>query len=147
LNHNISLFFVLDDSRDAPKERPRLHLQPRTKPLEEHQPLSSSSSSVNNAATRLSIPNTERSPSISDNNPDEHQQRESRDTSDAGSSTEQFTVKPLTPSRGAGASIFGGAKPVDTTVRELEIERKLKELRMASDDIGGDNDERDGSSR
>jgi len=53
----------------VPKERPRLKLQPRTKPIEE-----------------------------------------------AGKMTDS----------GAGASIFGGAKPVDTAAREREIEERLK---------------------
>jgi len=117
-----------DDNREPPKERPRLHLQPRTKPSEELQPLSGSSSSVNNVAANSSIPNTEESPNINDtstNHPDEYQHQESHDTSDVGSSFEPSTVKPVAPSRGAGASIFGGAKPVDTAARELEIEKKI----------------------
>jgi hypothetical protein len=67
-------FFFLDSSKDrapatdGPKERPKLKLQPRSKPLEE-----------------------------------------------AG----QVTA-------GAAASIFGGARPVDTSAREREIEERLK---------------------
>jgi translation initiation factor 4B len=55
-------------SADGPKERPKLKLQPRTRPIE-----------------------------------------------DAGQNT-----------GGAAASIFGGAKPVDTAAREREIEERLK---------------------
>lgn len=78
------------------------------------------------------------------NNPDEH---ESRETSDAGSSVEPSINKPLAPSRGAGASIFGGAKPVDTAAKELEIERKLKELQVASGETGEDETDKGPSSR
>jgi hypothetical protein len=109
------------------------------------QPLSGSSSSVNNVAANSSLSNTEDSPNINENstnNPDEDHHQESHDTSDAGSSLEPSTVKPLAPSRGAGASIFGGAKPVDTAARELEIERKLKELQLANSETGDDQNEK-----
>jgi len=106
---------------------------------------------VNNvAATSSPLSNTEDSPSMNDhstNNPDEYQRLESRGTSDAGSSVGQSSVRPLAPSRGAGASIFGGAKPVDTAAKELEIERKLKELQIANNETGDDNNERGSSSR
>jgi hypothetical protein len=140
--------FNLDDNREPPKERPRLHLQPRTKPLDEVQSLSVSSTSVNNVAANSSLSNTDESPNVNEystNNPDEHQ--ESYDTSDAGSSVEPSTVKPLAPSRGAGASIFGGAKPVDTAARELEIEKKLLETQTSNNETSADNEERKPASR
>jgi hypothetical protein len=105
---------------------------------------------VNNVAATSSISNTEDSPSNNENftnNSDEYQQQESHDTSDVGSSVEQSIVKPLAPSRGAGASIFGGAKPVDTAARELEIERKLKELQVAGGETGEDQEDKGLSSR
>ena len=52
---------------------------------------------------------------------------------------EQPTVK---PSRGAGASIFGGARPVDTTAKELEIERKLNETKISNTETPADNEEK-----
>ncbi|XP_001641544.2 eukaryotic translation initiation factor 4B isoform X1 [Nematostella vectensis] len=61
------------DRRDAPKERPRLQLQPRTKPPEE--------------------------------------------TKEA-------------PAESRSSAIFGGAKPVDTTSKEREIEEKLAKARL-----------------
>jgi len=98
-----------------------------------------------------SIPNisNQRSHDSSTNeNRDESQQQELHDSNDhpshVGTSDEQSTVK---PSRGAGASIFGGAKPVDTMARELEIEKKLKERQMANCETTGDNEERGSSSR
>jgi hypothetical protein len=51
---------------------------------------------------------------------------------------EQPTVK---PSRGAGASIFGGAKPVDTAAKELEIERKLLETQISGNSETSANNE------
>jgi hypothetical protein len=153
-----------DDQREPPRERQRLQLQPRTKPVDELQPLSGSSSSVNNVAANAaqsslsnadesssSVKNTSIHPaddsSINENR-DEYQQQESGDSNDnpsrANTSDEQSTIK---PSRGAGASIFGGAKPVDTTARELEIEKKLKELQMANSETSGDNEEKAASSK
>jgi len=145
-----------DDQREPPRERQRLQLQPRTKPVDELQPLSGSSSSVNNVAANAdesssSVKNTSIHPtddsSINEDR-DEHQQQESGDSNDnpsrANTSDEQSAVK---PSRGAGASIFGGAKPVDTTARELEIEKKLKELQMANSETSGDNEEKAASSK
>ena len=147
---NTDCFFIEDDNREPPKERPRLQLQPRTKPLEEAQSVSGSPSSVNNIARTSSISNTEDSPSMNENlsnHANEYHRQESHDLSDVGSSVEQSTVKPLAPSRGAGASIFGGAKPVDTAAKELEIERKLKELQLANNETGGDQEEKGSSSR
>ena len=75
---------------------------------------------------------------------DEHEARELNDsTSQADGSDEQSTAK---PARGAGASIFGGAKPVDTSTRELEIEKKLKELQMVAGETTGDSEEKPSSS-
>jgi hypothetical protein len=123
--------------------------------VDEVQPLSGSSSSINNVAANAvqsSVLNTEDSPSSTPNvsnqrtedsftseNRDEYQHQESTDKSD-----EQSTTK---PSRGAGASIFGGAKPVDTAARELEIEKKLKELKTGDIEPIGDTEEKETSSK
>ena len=151
-----------DDQQEGPRERPRLALQPRTKPVEEVQPLSGSSSSVNNVAANVSeSPNshveqtsstnkwTRRAQNSSSNDhPDDHEQQESHesneDSSQANASDESTLPK---PSRGAGASIFGGAKPVDTTAKELEIEKKLKESQVISSETTGDTEDRGPSSR
>ncbi|CAF2859805.1 unnamed protein product [Rotaria sp. Silwood2] len=149
-----------DDQQEPPRERQRLQLQPRTKPLEENQPLSGSSSSINNIA-ESSISNPDESSSAITNksiqqtqdssineNTDESQQQESQDsnenTSRVNTLDEQSTVK---PTRGAGASIFGGAKPVDTTARELEIEKKMKELQMTTNETSVDNEDKGTASR
>jgi len=105
---------------------------------------------VNNVAATSSISHTDDSPNINENstnNPDEYPQQESHETSDAGSSIGPSIVKPLAPSRGAGASIFGGAKPVNTAAKELEIEKKLKELQLANHETGEDQNEKGSSSR
>jgi len=148
-----------DDQREPPRERQRLQLQPRTKPVEEVQTLSGSSSSINNVAANAeqsSISNLDESSSsiqqtqdssINENR-DEYQQQESRDSNDnisgVNTSDEQSVVK---PSRGAGASIFGGAKPVDTAARELEIEKKLQEFQISNNETSGDNEERKPTSK
>ena len=125
----LNLRSYLEENPEAPKERPRLQLQPRTKPLEEFQPLSGSSLSVNSAVVNSSPSNLDESHENSSNHPDEYQRQESHETS------------------GAGASIFGGARPVNTAAKELEIERKLQELQMANSETTDDQTERPPSSR
>ncbi|KAK7872194.1 hypothetical protein R5R35_001755 [Gryllus longicercus] len=68
--------------RGEPRARPRLNLQPRTKPVEE---VSAPAAAADVAAPAAAAP----------------------------------------PPTGAPASIFGGAKPVDTAAREREIEERL----------------------
>lgn len=134
-----------DDQREAPRERPRLQLQPRSKPLESLQPLSASSSSVNNVAANVtdsSISNADETGSLgntstgqlqdlSHEHRDDTQHESNDDASRANPSEESAASK---AARGVGASIFGGAKPVDTAAREAEIERKLKQMQMASNE-------------
>ena len=143
------------NNAEPPRERQRLQLQPRTKPLEEFQPLSGSSSSMNNVAANAaqsspsnpdesssSLHQTQDS-SINENRDEDQHQESNENNSQINTSDEQSTVK---PSRGAGASIFGGAKPVDTAARELEIEKKLKELQMTNNETAGDTEEKASSS-
>lgn len=139
------------DQQEPPRERQRLQLQPRTKPLEEFQPLSGSSSSVNNVAANAAqstTSNADESPSSTANTSrqaDDSSLNEQRDSNDLASTTdEQSTVK---SARGAGASIFGGAKPVDTTAREREIEKKLQELQVTATETTGDAEEKPAASR
>ncbi|CAF0896396.1 unnamed protein product [Adineta ricciae] len=139
-----------DDNRQAPKERPRLQLQPRTKPLEDHHSISNSSSSTTNVGMNRSISHTEDTPSLNESStthPDDYQRQDSHNVSETGSSIDQAAVKSPVASRGVGASIFGGAKPVDTTARELEIERKLNELKMVENETGEEEHEKISSSR
>ena len=137
------------EPQDPTRERPRLQLQPRSKPLEDVQPLSGSSSSVNNVAANAeqsltsnpddsssSLTNQQNADSPNNENEQESQQGDFHDSA-------QSTVK---PSRGAGASIFGGAKPVDTAARELEIEKKLRETQITSEP-STENEERKSSTR
>ncbi|CAM4739806.1 unnamed protein product [Rotaria magnacalcarata] len=141
------------DQREPPRERQRLQLQPRTKPVEENQPLSDTSPSMNNAAQSSVSNPDESSSSITnkinqqdssrDEHPDENEHQELRSPND-NATDEQSTFK---PSRGAGASIFGGAKPVDTTARELEIERKIKEQQLTSGETPVDTEDKGASTR
>ncbi|CAF2132481.1 unnamed protein product [Rotaria magnacalcarata] len=141
------------DQREPPRERQRLQLQPRTKPVEENQPLSDTSPSMNNAVQSSVSNPDESSSSITnkinqqdssrDEHPDENEHQELRSPND-NATDEQSTFK---PSRGAGASIFGGAKPVDTTARELEIERKIKEQQLTSGETPVDTEDKGASTR
>lgn len=99
------MFQVEESPSEPAKERPRLHLQPRTKPIEHVEVPSDSPSSIDQAPP---------------NNSDENQHND-------------VDVELVAPSRGAGSSIFGGAKPVDTTARELEIEKKMKDLQVTNE--------------
>lgn len=121
-----------EPQKEPPRERQRLQLQPRTKPLEENQPMSAVDDAVTDAAHSsmshpddLSVENASTNETSSD-----HQQDTTDSASRVNTTDEQPTAK---PSRGAGASIFGGAKPVDTLARELEIEKKMKELQMTGE--------------
>lgn len=147
----LSLNYDLDENREVPKERPRLQLQPRTRPLEDFQALSGSSASINSATAVHSSPsNVDESPNFHESSishPDAYQRQESHDTSEAGSSLEPLNIKSSAPSRGAGASVFGGAKPVNTAAKELEIERKLQELQMANSESKDEQTERPVQSR
>lgn len=73
-----------------------------------------------------------------------NQQNPDSPGNEAGQDNEQSTVK---LSRGAGASIFGGAKPVDTAARELEIEKKLRETQLTSSEPTADTEEKKPPSR
>lgn len=124
-----------DDQAEPPRERQRLQLQPRTKPLEEFQQLSGSSSSVNNVAANARQSNPDE-PSSSLTQQDSINTENQHEDFQEG---EQTTAKSV---RGAGASIFGGAKPVDTTAREAEIEKKMKELALTSNEASGETEEK-----
>ena len=160
---NIKLDEPHDDQPGPPRERPRLQLQPRTKRPEEYQQLSVSSSSVHDVASDVGQSSTsnlddvlssatnksdQQEVSSEKENQDEHRREGSQDTNDDASqvktSEDRSAIK---LSRGAGASIFGGAKPVDTAAREFEIERKLQELQMSARDTFDENEDRVSSSR
>ena len=122
------LLDLVDEGHAALKERPRLQLQPRTKLREDISP---------------SISSTDDSPAVREI----LQIRGSKSASDSELMEEQSNVQPVTPSRGVGVSVFGNAKPVDTTAKELEIEKKLRELRVAPSEVDDDNDRRNSASR
>lgn len=133
-----------DDQREPQRERPRLNLQPRTKPMESLQPLSGSSSSVNNVAANVndsSMSNADETTSLTNTSGHLHDSsQEQRDDFQPQDSNEDSSVAKANrgAGAGAGASIFGGAKPVDTAARELEIERKMKEMQMAASETNSE---------
>ena len=129
LNH-LWLFFT-----DAPRERPKLQLAKRTAPVESSDSENKSSSifgaakPVDTAAKEREIEEKLQKQQSSDKpkNQDSRSRTTSERSSDAGSEP--------APSRGGGgsASIFGQARPVDTTQREREIEEKLKKTDINSE--------------
>lgn len=124
---------IRDDQAEPPRERQKLQLQPRTKPLEEFQPLSGSSSSVNNVAANARQSNPDESTSSQTN-------QDSTNTENQDSREGEQSVQ--RPTHGANASIFGGAKPVDTTAKEAEIEKKMKEASLANADASEETEEK-----
>lgn len=78
------------DETEAPKERPKLSLKPRSVPLEAEAPTTTAAAGA--AVAQVAEPAV------------------------------AATAPPV-----AAASIFGGAKPVDTAARERAIEERLKE--------------------
>ncbi|CAF1124595.1 unnamed protein product [Didymodactylos carnosus] len=123
-----------DPEREIPKERPKLNLQPRTKPLQESENLSASASSINasglNTTNATDDTNLTSSPGdiVQEHESEESRQEEQESAAEHVNTNEQHQ----TSSASRGASIFGAAKPVDTTAKELEIERKLKETQLTS---------------
>jgi hypothetical protein len=121
--------------------------------VEEIEPFSGSSSSVNNLADNVGQSSISNFQEASPNNLSTEQTRDSslnenhdddEDQSRVGMSDDSLIAK---QARGAGVSIFGGAKPVDTAAKELEIEKKLKELQMATGEPLDDTEDKGSSSR
>ena len=106
------LLFLAEESNEPVKGRPRLQLQPRTKPIE-NVPSDSPSSA------------DQTSPNVDNLDGSSHNE------ADAESGV---ALTANTSARRAGASIFGGAKPVDTTARELEIEKKIRDLQVTNEE-------------
>ena len=144
-----------NDNSEPPRERPRLQLQPRTKPLETTQTLSESASSENNMASNVADSSTDHDQEMSqalkqrnDNMSSNQSQPDSEHTDSventAGTGDDSSITK---QTRGAGSSIFGGAKPVDTAAKEMEIERRLKELQMSTSETKDDEEEKSSAPR
>ncbi|XP_018314509.1 eukaryotic translation initiation factor 4B isoform X4 [Mycetomoellerius zeteki] len=83
------------DAKSEPRQRPKLNLQPRTKPVEPLVVAEDSAAKDNSTTESKSTANTE--------------------------STQRASAATSVPA----ANIFGAAKPVDTTAREREIEERL----------------------
>lgn len=94
--YSVYLTGSVSENQPKDKERPRLALKPRTLPL----------------------PNQATGPTSVDgeNSADDGQPQQ----------TEQFTTTNRPRAVASTAEVFGGAKPVDTSAREREVEEKLK---------------------
>jgi len=101
------------EEREAPKERPRLNLAPRSKPVEGEDEKGSGQSSIFGGAKPVDTLKKEK----------EIEERLKREKEEKERALEE--AKKNKPS---AASIFGSAKPVDTSVREKEIEEKLSKM-------------------
>ena len=98
--------------RDAPAERPKLHLVPRSKPKEEGaEPVATSS--IFGGAKPVDTATREK----------EIEERLLKEKEEVKSPKE----------KAATSSIFGGAKPVDTAHREREIEERLRKSQEAEE--------------
>lgn len=91
----IQLSTCLFNYSAEPRQRPKLNLQPRTKPVEPLVVAEDSAAKDNSTTESKSTANTE--------------------------STQRASAATSVPA----ANIFGAAKPVDTTAREREIEERL----------------------
>ena len=102
-----------DERRETPKERPRLNLAPRSKPVEEEEGGQAAQSSIFGGAKPVDTVKKEQ----------EMEERLAKEQEEKEKALEE--AKRNKPS---AASIFGSAKPVDTTQREKEIEDKLSKM-------------------
>jgi len=95
-----------DREREAPKERPKLSLAPRSKPAEENSSAGSQSSSIFGGAKPVDTLAKEKAIEEKLGKDVQEEPRKSKPSSNP----------------------FGGAKPVDTSNREKEIEEKMSKL-------------------
>merc|ERR1712098_616952 len=101
------------EEREAPKERPRLNLAPRSKPAENEDEKVSGQSSIFGGAKPVDTLKKEM----------EIEERHKREKEE-----KERAIEEAKKNKPSAASIFGSAKPVDTSVREKEIEEKLSKL-------------------
>ena len=100
--------------RDEPQERPRLKLQPRSKPQEDAaSDMPAASSSIFGGAKPVDTARREKEIEEKLKIKDQVEKKEGR--------------------KNSSGSVFGDAKPVDTARREKEIEEKLREKEGESD--------------
>jgi len=112
--------------REAPKERPKLNLAPRSKPVEEEGG-DGAQSSIFGGAKPVDTLKREK----------EMEERLQKEKEEKEKALEE--AKKNKPS---AASIFGSAKPVDTTQREKEVEEKLSKLSASDANKSEDNQSR-----
>merc|ERR1712098_840204 len=107
------------EEREAPKERPRLNLAPRSKPAENEDEKGSGQSSIFGGAKPVDTLKKEM----------EIEERHKREKEE-----KERAIEEAKKNKPSAASIFGSAKPVDTSVREKEIEEKLSKLTTSDSD-------------
>lgn len=113
-------------SDEPPRERPKLNLMPPTRrveqpePQQQHPPLTGSQEQVNRRSESESSEVTRRS--VEPEKPVERKRLVLLPPS-----KKENTEPAEQPAPKASSSIFGEAKPVDTTKRLLEVETKIKE--------------------
>merc|ERR1711981_367207 len=127
------------DGDDTPKERPRLQLQKRTAPVEPAP--ASASSAIFGGAKPVDTAKKEREIEEKLQKQQEDVKSRSRTQSERSersgdennkSNEEEKSPQPH-PEPPKKSSIFGDAKPVDTTKKEREIEAKLKTIEVNDD--------------
>lgn len=155
--------------RDAPKERPRLQLKPRSVPLEQSSVSSSGSSAIFGGAKPVDTAAKEREIEERLSRQKGTAEQRPRSYSDEDPNTVSSSILPgktlenhvteisqnketkehRTKQSGASmATIFGDAKPVDTAAREREIEERLaKERDEQTRKLNPDQDRISSSSR
>ena len=106
-----------EERREAPKERPRLQLAPRSKPVEDEDKDAGSSSIFGGAKP---VDTLKKEQEIEDKLKREKEEKEK-------------AMEEARKNKPSAASIFGSAKPVDTTQREKEIEEKLSKMTTSED--------------
>jgi len=105
--------------REAPKERPKLALAPRSAKPKDESDGGAAQSSIFGGAKPVDTVKKEKE--IEDKLQKEKEEKER-------------ALEEARKNKPSAASIFGGAKPVDTTQREKEIEDKLSKLSVAKDE-------------
>jgi len=113
-----------DERREPPKERPRLQLAPRSKPVEDEDKEAGGSSIFGGAKPVDTLKKEQEM--------EEKLKREKEEKEKA--------MEEARKNKPSAASIFGSAKPVDTTQREKEIEDKLSKMTTSEEADKKDDD-------
>jgi len=118
-----------NEPEDAPRERPRLQLAKRSAPVENAAPAETTKSSIFGGAKPVDTAKKEREIEEKLQRQQNEVKSRSRTVSEKSGESEsshhETEIQQQPPKK---SSIFGDAKPVDTTKKEREIEEKLHKL-------------------